>query len=174
MYSTSPPPAGPGPITHEDVRPEVRKVASNPGPSVPLALLAAAAYSYGKAMGNEHMHFPRSLLATLRVLPNILLLMTTRSAGGNRTYAQGITWGLALCAAGDALVEMDPAVRVPLGGGRHLRLLSCGLALVVAAHAAFVRAMLADMPASTWSWTRITGKEVAHQHNSPFSFFFHP
>ncbi len=166
MYSTSPPtPQRPNPlgasssaastpaggVTHKDMAPQVLKPATTPGPSIPTALAAAAAYCYAKAMGDEHTSMARPVLTALRLLPNLVMLFATRWAPGNRTYARAIWWGFLLCAVGDALVELD-GLRFQ---GRLLRLLPLGLGLHMAAQGAFARAFVSDMPASS---LQITGK----------------
>lgn len=163
MYTTAPPkPPRPaaassstsspaGGIRHEDVAPQALKPASSASASVPTAMLAATAYCYAKAMEDKHTFAPRLVLAAVRAIPSVVLMLTTLSSasGGNRTYARSIQWGLLLCAAGDAVIELDPLVgSVPIGGGgdRSVRLLSCGLALFMLAHAAYARAFVSDMP----------------------------
>lgn len=144
-----------GGITHEDVPPQALKPATaTASPRVPAALLAGAAFSYAKGMGDDITLAPKPVLAALRIVPTLVLLLTTRNAPGIRAYARGIQWGLLLCAVGDLLIELDPLAFIPVGSsGRHVRLLSCGLALFMLAHAAYARAFAADMP----SPLRLTG-----------------
>jgi hypothetical protein len=142
-----------GGVTHEDIAPQALKPAATPGASVFTAVLAAAAYCYGKAMGDEHTKSPRHVLAALRVVPSLVLMFTTLSAPGNRTYAAAVKWGLLLCAVGDALIELDPTYRW-FYRGHLVRLLYFGLAFFMSAHVAYARAFASDMPASS---LRITG-----------------
>lgn len=86
------------------------------------------------------------MLAALRSIPSVVLMLSMRSVPGNRTYASSIQWGLLLCAAGDALIEMDPLFKSLPIGGRRVRPLSCGLALFMLARAAYAHAFVSDMP----------------------------